>query len=69
MLGRLQGFDASEDARKAARRAANWAVCAALSGELPLSVAFSRSGPGLVADAAVKVAVLSALRGLLVEAE
>ena len=67
----FKASDASEDARKAARRAANLGkFCAALLGpELPLSVAFSKvEARSLVADAAVKVAVLSALRGLLVEA-
>ena len=40
-----------------------------MGSELPLSVAFSKvEARSLVADAAVKVAVLSALRGLLVEA-
>ena len=67
----FKASDASEDARKAARRAANLGkFCAALLGsELPLSVAFSKvEARSLVADAAVKVAVLSALRGLLAEA-
>ena len=67
----FKSADASEDARKAARRAANLGkFCAALLGsELPLAVALSKvEARSLMADAAVKVAVLSALRGLLAEA-
>ena len=67
----FKASDASEDARKAARRAANLGkFCAALMGsELPLATAFAKvEARSLMADAAVKVAVLSALRGLLAEA-
>ena len=68
----FRAADAGEDPRKAMRRAANLGkFCGALLGsELPLATAFAKvDARGLLEDASAKVAVLSALRCLLVETD
>ena len=71
VLGRLQGFrcERGRAQSRETRREPGQVRAALLGPELPLATAFAKvEARSLVADAAVKVAVLSALRGLLVEA-